>query len=213
MASRREHYRDFREHLKTLETRGKLVRIKRPINKDTELMPLVRWQFRGLEERERKAFMFENVTDAKGQRYTMPVTVGTLAATTEIYAIGMTCEPEEIHERWAQAQLHPIEPVKVNSAPAQEVVWQGHDLLGGHGLDMIPVPISTPGFDNAPYLTSANWITKDPESAEPHRRIFHGAAYGAALAQVQSQRQAARSVHRHRRHTEHCLCRHGKDSL
>jgi UbiD family decarboxylase len=81
MASRREHYRDFREHLRTLETHGKLLRIKRSINKDTELMPLVRWQFRGLEERERKAFMFENVTDAKGQRYTMPVTVGTLAAT------------------------------------------------------------------------------------------------------------------------------------
>ena len=29
---------------------------------------------------------------------------------------------------------------------------------------MIPVPISTPGFDNAPYLTSANWITKDIET-------------------------------------------------
>ena len=39
----------------------------RDINKDTELMPLVRWQFRGLDERERKAFMFENVVDSKGQ--------------------------------------------------------------------------------------------------------------------------------------------------
>jgi 4-hydroxy-3-polyprenylbenzoate decarboxylase len=29
---------------------------------------------------------------------------------------------------------------------------------------MLPVPISTPGFDNAPYLTSANWITKDPDT-------------------------------------------------
>ena len=51
-----EYYRDFREHLKALEERGKLLRIQREINKDTELMPLVRWQFRGLEERERKAF-------------------------------------------------------------------------------------------------------------------------------------------------------------
>ena len=88
-------------------------------------MPLVRWQFRGLDERERKAFMFENVIDSKGRRYTMPVTVGTLAATTEIYAIGMMCEPDQIHERWTQAQLHPIEPVEVASAPVQEVVWQG----------------------------------------------------------------------------------------
>jgi 4-hydroxy-3-polyprenylbenzoate decarboxylase len=45
-----------------------------------------------------------------------------------------------------------------------EVVWHGKDLLNGHGLDMIPVPISTPGFDNAPYLTSANWIIKDAET-------------------------------------------------
>ena len=36
--------------------------------------------------------------------------------------------------------------------------------MNGHGLDMLPVPISTPGFDNAPYLTSANWVTKDPDT-------------------------------------------------
>ena len=164
MASKSSYYRDFRDHLQVLEERGKLVRIKRAISKDTELMPLVRWQFRGLEERERKAFLFENVVDAKGRRYGMPVTVGTLAATTEIYAIGMMCEPDEIHERWARAQLNPIEPRQIRSAPSQEIVWQGQNLLNGHGLDMLPVPISTPGFDNAPYLTSANWITKDVET-------------------------------------------------
>jgi 4-hydroxy-3-polyprenylbenzoate decarboxylase len=164
MAIGRKYYRDFREHLKALEEHGKLIRVKREINKDTELMPLVRWQFRGLDEDQRKAFIFENVVDAKGKRYTMPVTVGTLAATTEIYAIGMMCKPEEIGERWNEAQLNPVEPVIVESGPVQEVVWQGKDLLNGHGLDMIPIPISTPGFDNAPYLTSANWITKDPET-------------------------------------------------
>ncbi|HEY7219268.1 MAG TPA: UbiD family decarboxylase, partial [Candidatus Binatia bacterium] len=164
MAIKGNYYRDFREHLHELEARGKLVRVSREINKDTELMPLVRWQFRGLEECDRKAFIFEKVVDSKRRRYTMPVTVGTLAATTEIYAIGMMCEPEQIHERWTQAQLKPIEPVEVSHAPVHEVVWQGQDLLSGHGLDMLPVPISTPGFDNAPYLTSANWITKDIET-------------------------------------------------
>ena len=61
MAITKKCYRDFREHLIALEERGKLVRIKRTINKDTELMPLVRWQFRGLDERDRKAFMFEKI--------------------------------------------------------------------------------------------------------------------------------------------------------
>jgi len=67
MASTRQYYRDCREHLVALEERGKLVRIKRAISKDTELMPLVRWQLRGLEARLRKAFIFENVVDRKGR--------------------------------------------------------------------------------------------------------------------------------------------------
>src|SRR5207244_11383096 len=46
----------------------------------------------------------------------------------------------------------------------QEMIWQGDDLLNGHGLDMLPVPISTPSFVNAPYLTSANWITKNSDT-------------------------------------------------
>lgn len=159
-----KYYRDVREHLQALEERGKLIRIKREINKDTELMPLVRWQFRGLPEEERRAFLFENVVDVKGKRYGMPVSVGTLAANTEIYALGLMCGPEEIHERWTRAQMNPIAPVRVEWGPVHEVIWQGEDLLKGHGLDMIPVPISTPGFDNAPYLTSANWVSKDPET-------------------------------------------------
>ena len=67
------YYKDVREHLKALEERGKLVRVKQRINKDTELMPLVRWQFRGLDESQRKAFFFQNVIDVKGRHYSMPV--------------------------------------------------------------------------------------------------------------------------------------------
>ena len=54
------YYKDLREHLKALEERGKLTRVKREINKDTELHPLVKLQFRGLPEEERTAFFFEN---------------------------------------------------------------------------------------------------------------------------------------------------------
>jgi len=34
---------DFQEHLARLDAQGLLVRIEEPINKDTELHPLVRW--------------------------------------------------------------------------------------------------------------------------------------------------------------------------
>jgi 3-polyprenyl-4-hydroxybenzoate decarboxylase len=46
-SERRNAPADFQEHLALLEERGLLVRIDRPINKDTELHPLVRWQFVG----------------------------------------------------------------------------------------------------------------------------------------------------------------------
>jgi len=32
------------------------------------------------------------------------------------------------------------------------------------GLDLVAVPISTPGFDNGPYRTSSHFVTRDPES-------------------------------------------------
>src|SRR6266581_6958404 len=81
---------DFQTHLASLEAQGLLVRIDRPINKDTELHPLVRWQFLGgIPEDQRRAFLFTNVTDSKGRRYDMPVAVGALAASPRIYAVGV----------------------------------------------------------------------------------------------------------------------------
>ena len=81
---------DFQSHLALLEAQGLLLRVDRAINKDTELHPLVRWQFQGgLAEDQRRAFLFTNVVDSAGRRYDIPVAVGALAASPEIYAVGM----------------------------------------------------------------------------------------------------------------------------
>ncbi len=71
----RQHgYPDFHEHLESLDKAGLLITIDEPFNKDTELHPLVRWQFRGgIREADRKAFKFTNVTDSLGRSYDMPV--------------------------------------------------------------------------------------------------------------------------------------------
>ncbi|HLI25921.1 MAG TPA: UbiD family decarboxylase, partial [Chloroflexota bacterium] len=66
--------------LRALEQHGLLVRYPAPIDKDTELQPLVRLQFRGLPESARKAFLFEQVIDSRGRRYTMPVAAACMAA-------------------------------------------------------------------------------------------------------------------------------------
>src|SRR5215813_3631409 len=119
---------DFQEHLANLEAAGLLVRIDREVNKDTELHPLVRWQFQGgLDEDERRAFLFTNVVGADGRRFDMPVAVGALSASGRIYALGMGCSVDEIGRAWTAAIGHPIPPVTVTSPPCQEVVVVGDD--------------------------------------------------------------------------------------
>ncbi|MBI4334726.1 MAG: UbiD family decarboxylase [Chloroflexi bacterium] len=158
------YYRDLREYLKTLEESGKLVRVKRPINKDAELHPLVRWQFRGVQEDLRRAFLFENVVDARGTKYDIPVLIGSHAASRDIFALGMMCQPGDITEKWARAELHPVGPVLVQSGPVREEIHKDDHLLEHGGLGEFPIPVSTPGWDNAPYLSAGNWVTKDPET-------------------------------------------------
>lgn len=156
-------YRSLAEYIAVLEESDKLVRIKELVNKDTELMPLVRWQFRGLDESQRKAFLFEQVTDSKGRRYQIPVLVGALAASREIYALGMGCRPEEIRQRWEAAIANPVLPVEVSSGPVQEVIHEQQELAA-LGLEEFPFPISTPGLDNAPYTSDSHWVTRDLET-------------------------------------------------
>src|SRR6516165_9986974 len=135
---------DFQAHLAALEANGLLTRVDRPINKDTELHPLVRWQFQGgLPEDQRRAFLFTNVVDSHGRRYDIPVAVGALAASARIYALGMGRPEEEIERAWTSAVENPIAPEMVQSPPCQEVVIKGEALRGeSNGLAALPVPIS-----------------------------------------------------------------------
>ncbi|HQT38009.1 MAG TPA: UbiD family decarboxylase [Acidocella sp.] len=165
------------EHLARLEAQGLLTRIDRPINKDTELHPLARWQFQGgLHEDERRALLFTNVTDSKGTKYDIPVCVGGLAASAAIYAIGLGVPVADIGEVWVNAVSSPIDPVLVDHAPCQEVVILGEDLAKpGGGLAALPVPVSTPGFDAAPYLTATLCVTKDPENGVQNMGTYRAA--------------------------------------
>lgn len=167
---------DLQEHLARLTARGLVTKIDRPINKDTELHPLARWQFQGgLRDEERRAFLFTNVTGAQGEHYDIPVLVGGLAASPEIYAAGLGVPVKDIGAVWVRAMAEPIAPVLVDTAPCQEVVQTG-EALRTEGLARLPVPISTPGFDAAPYLTATLCVTKDPDN-----NIQNMGTYRAAL--------------------------------
>src|SRR5580704_15123290 len=114
---------DLQEHIADLEAKGLLTRIDHPVDKDTELHPLVRLQFiGGIPEAQRKAFLFTNVVDGSGRRYDMPVVVGAIAASADIYSLGMRREVGDIGAAWLAAIANPIPPVRVTAPPCQEVV-------------------------------------------------------------------------------------------
>src|SRR6185437_4334679 len=168
---------DLQEHLARLTARGLVTRIDHPIDKDSELHPLARWQFQGgLREDERRAFLFTNVVGSQGEQYDIPVLVGGLAASPEIYAVGLGVPVEEIGKVWVKAMAEPIAPVLVEVAPCQEIVETGEALLAkGGGLAALPVPVSTPGFDSAPYLTATLCVTKDPENGVQNMGTYRAA--------------------------------------
>src|SRR3954452_22691493 len=183
-------YPDLHEHLEALDKAGLLIRVQRAINKDTEMHPLVRWQFRGgIAEKDRKAFLFSNVTDSKGRKYDIPVAVGALAANREIYRLGMGCPLEKINEVWTRAIAQPIAPRVVSGAPCQE-----QEVAG---LEALPIPISTPGWDIAPFTTLSQYITKDPETGVQNMGIYRGQVKAPQRLGLKQSLERRRGIYTH----------------
>ena len=132
-----------------------------------------------------------------GRRYDIPVAVGALA--------GLAADLRARHGPRGRGDRPRLARCDRPSDPAG--AWSTARALpgGGHhgraicarpdgGLKRLPVPVSTPGFDAAPYLTATMCITKDPETGvaqhghlsrraqgdRPARRAHGGAASGGA---------------------------------
>ena len=188
---------DFQQHLAALEAAGLVTRIDRPIDKDTELHPLVRWQFvGGMPEDKRRAFLFTNVVDGSGKKYDMPVVVGALSANA--------ADLRHRHGQAGRGDRPGLDRRRRASDPAGARQFARRARRSSSratncasptaGLKLLPVPISTPGFDAAPYFTATLCVTKDPGERHPE--------HGHLPRRPQSHRPARRAhglAHRRRR--------------
>ena len=167
------YYTDFRDYLNELENHGKLHRWTRAVNKDSELMPLMRLQYRGIADEKRQAFLFENVFDSRGKQHDIRVATGVYGSSREIAALGLGCdEPLEIYEKWRQALAKPIDPRQVASAPVQEIVYTGA-RLSEFGVTSLPAPVEEPGFSGGIRVT-APFITEDLETGVRNVGMYSG---------------------------------------
>jgi 4-hydroxy-3-polyprenylbenzoate decarboxylase len=169
-------YADLHEHVLALARAGLLLVVDEPINKDTEMHPLVRWQYRGgIPEHKRRAFLFTQPTDEKRGRYQGAVLLAGLAGNRGIYRIGFGRELSDVGGAWQRAIRSPLKPRPVESAPCHDIVLTGDELeRPGCGLDALPVPISTPGWDNGPYLSAGHFITRDPDTGVQNVGTYRG---------------------------------------
>ena len=150
-------YADLRDYLATLERNGKLFRITAEVDNMWEVAAVTRRVFQRIPERDRPGLLFENV---KG--FDMPVTVGVLGASREVYATALQCSVEEIPDVWAEAQEHPLAPEEVATGPVKQ-----NKLLGeAADVTRLPASVWTVGQDAGRFLTAPCVISEDPDTHE-----------------------------------------------
>src|SRR2546426_4213218 len=168
-----KYYDDLRDFLEVLQKHGLLYRWKRSVNKDNELMPLMRLQYRGRSDAERQAFLYENVTDGQGRRYHVKLLTGVYGASRRIVGLGMGCQdPADIYEKWRRGVAQPIDPVVVGAGPVHEEVHVGGELET-IGLTMLPAPVEERGFSGDTRVTGP-FITRDTETGVRNVGMYSG---------------------------------------
>jgi len=150
-------YQDLRAYLRALGERGKLHHVKREVDSTWEVAAVMRRVFQRIPLARRPAVMFHRI-----RGYGMPLVAGAVGASPEVYALALETTVDQIADRWSQAQVRPLAPVRVPTGPVQEHILTGDQV----DLGMFPLCIWTRGEDPAPYFTGACVISQDPETGE-----------------------------------------------
>ena len=142
--------RSMRDLIELLDRSGELVRVKRPVHRDTELMAVLKRAQTEL----KKAVLFENV-EGTDFRY-----VGNLFGGRDKLARIFGVREEDVVTEWIRRfHAERLKPVPVDFPPGQEVVHKGDINV----REILPIPHQYRG-DAAPFINSAVVVAKDPKT-------------------------------------------------
>ena len=153
---------DFRSLVKLLEERGELYRITRAVEPKFE-MPALMEQI----ERQRKAYLFENVKGAK-----FPL-IGGILNRMECYGWVLGSRPGDpfdagnLDSRFEAAKARPIHPRAVTTGPVKEIVLVGDRI----NLADLPVPTFFE-LDSGAFMTAACGISRNPHTGRLNVGIY-----------------------------------------
>ena len=174
------------EFLSDLESRGDLVRVKRPVSRDLEITEVTQRVLRA----DGPALLFENVAGSS-----MPVVTNLLGSPRRIALALGAASVDAVADRIERlvhlrppagiagalrdlagtidmlSTLRTLAPKRVRSGPSQEVEEETVDL------GRLPILKCWP-HDGGRTVTFPVVITKDPESGEPHTGIYRLQQYG-----------------------------------
>lgn len=125
-----------------------------------------RWELSGIQKRlevdgKRPVLVFENVSG-----HTMPV-VTNLFASKDHLALAIDASPDQVIERFTEAQKNRLAPKEVASGPVKDVV------LTGDEADLRKLPLVTHcEKDAGPYITAGVTIVRDPASGALNAGIY-----------------------------------------
>ena len=166
-------FKDLREFLDYLETKGELLRIREEVDPKYEIAAYIR----KTSDLQGPALLFENVKSSS-----MPVVGGLFATQRRLQlALGVSNQEQAV-KMLIEAMENPIAPVLVQDGPCKEVVYTGNDI----DLGKLPVPTYSTK-DGGAYITMGLVISRDPETRYKNLAIYRLQVKGKRKLGIMSQ--------------------------
>src|SRR4030042_152309 len=157
-------FKDFRDYLKYLESKGKLVKVKKQVDPRYEIAAGIRKS----SDTDGPALLFENVKGVPNWRV-----AGGVYANQRLLSLALGAENDEdaMVKRYLEVDQKRVKPKLVDSGPCKEIIIKGDDV----DLTKLPIPTYCER-ETVPYLTAGVEFAKHPDTGAQNlamvRRMF-----------------------------------------